>query len=166
MSFHPFTIYIFITVYTKFCQCTANCLFQPFPFLRNRVPRSLDLNVLALMETWGLLFCQKVADVHSTFPKSLVPVKNNRPRTRFPTIIITKEFQCVCGHPVTICTYFYDHSLLEMLHERAILINSAASHVKSNSHCERTACVTTSIFGMQVTSCVVSRKYQAIFHNH
>ena len=35
-----------------------------------------------------------------------------------------------------------------MLRERAILINSAASHVESDSHCERTACVTTSIFCM------------------
>ena len=35
-----------------------------------------------------------------------------------------------------------------MLRERVCLINSAASHVESDSHCERTACVTTSIFCM------------------
>ena len=35
-----------------------------------------------------------------------------------------------------------------MLRERAFLIKSAASHVESDSHCERTACVLTSIFCM------------------
>ena len=35
-----------------------------------------------------------------------------------------------------------------MLRERAFLINSATSHVESDSHCERTACVTTSILCM------------------
>ena len=35
-----------------------------------------------------------------------------------------------------------------MLCERAFLINSAASHVESDSHCERKACVMTSIFCM------------------
>ena len=35
-----------------------------------------------------------------------------------------------------------------MLCEHAFLIKSVASHVKSDSHCERMACVTTSIFCM------------------
>ena len=35
-----------------------------------------------------------------------------------------------------------------MLRKRAFLINSAASYVQSDSHCERTACVTTSTFCM------------------
>ena len=88
------------------------------------------------------------ADVRSTLPKSLVPVKNDRSRTRFPIIMFSKICQCFCGRQFTICIELYDCSLLEMLREGAFLINSAASHVESDSHCERTACVTTSIFCM------------------
>ena len=89
-----------------------------------------------------------VADVRSTLPKSLVPIKNDRSRTRFPTVMFSKKCSCFCGCQFTICTELYDCSLLEMLRERAFLINSAASYVESESHCERTACVTTSIFCM------------------
>ena len=39
----------------------------------------------------------------------------------------------------------FDCSLLEMLRERTSFINSAARCVESDSQCERTACVTTSI---------------------
>ena len=35
-----------------------------------------------------------------------------------------------------------------MLRKGAFLINSAANHVESDSHCERTACLTTSIICM------------------
>ena len=48
----------------------------------------------------------------------------------------------------TICKELYECSLLEMLREHTILISSAASHVESDSHYERTACVMTSIFCM------------------
>ena len=89
-----------------------------------------------------------MADARSTLPKSLVPVKNDRSRTLFPTFMFTKKFQCFCGRQFTICTELHECSLLEMLRERAFLINSAASHVKFDSHCERTAFVTTSIFCM------------------
>ena len=89
-----------------------------------------------------------VADVRSTLPKSLLPVKNDRPRTRFPTVMFSLKCPCFCGRQFTICTELYDCSVLEMLRERAFLINSAASLVEHGSHCERTACVTTSIFCM------------------
>ena len=60
--------------------------------------------------------------------------------------MFTKKNPCFCGLQFTISTELYDFSLLEMLRERAFFINSAASHVESDSHCEKTACVTASIF--------------------
>ena len=66
----------------------------------------------------------------------------------FPTVMFSKKCPCFCRRQFTICTELYDCSLLEMLLERAFLIKSVAGHVKSGSHCERTACVTTSIFCM------------------
>ena len=89
-----------------------------------------------------------VAGVRSALPKSLVPVKKDRSRARFRTIMFSRKWPCFCGRQFTICTELYDCSLLKMLHECAILINSAASHVESDSHCERTDCVTTTIFCM------------------
>ena len=112
------------------------------------------------------------ADVRSTLPKSLVPVKNDRSRTRFPTVMFSKICPCFCGRQFTICTELYDCSLLEMLREGAFLINFEASHVESDSHCERVACVTTSIFCMYAekdvnkTLYVVSRIYRGTFRNH
>ena len=89
-----------------------------------------------------------VADVRSTLPKSLVPVKMIDLEHVFPLVRSLKNCPCFFGRQFTICTEIYDCLLLEMLRERAVLINSAASHVESDSHCERTACVTTSIFCM------------------
>ena len=62
--------------------------------------------------------------------------------------IITKEFPRFGRRHATICTELYDRSLLEMRREHAFLITAAASHMKSNSYCERKACVMTSIFCM------------------
>ena len=89
-----------------------------------------------------------VTDVRSTLPKSLMPVKFDRSITRFPAVMFSKKCPCFYERQFTICTEHYDCSLLEMLRERACLINSAASHAESDSHCERAACVTTSIFCM------------------
>ena len=84
-----------------------------------------------------------IADVRSTLPKSLVPVKNDRSRTSFPAVMFFKNVHVCVG-----VNSLFDCSLLEMLRERACLINYAASHVDSDSKCERTACVTTSTFCM------------------
>ena len=51
-----------------------------------------------------------------------------------------------------------------MLREHAFLINSAASHVESDSHFERSACVTTSIFSMYAEKRLI-RPYVS-FHVH
>ena len=77
-----------------------------------------------------------------------MPVKNDRSSKRFPTVMFSKNVRVSVAPQFTICTELFDCSLLEMLRERAFLINSAASLVESGSHCERTACVTTSIFCM------------------
>ena len=66
----------------------------------------------------------------------------------FPLLCSLKTSICFCGRQFTICTELYDCSLLEMLRQRAFLIKSAASHVESDSQCERTDCVSTSKFGM------------------
>ena len=76
--------------------------------------------------------------------------------------MFTKTFPCFCGCQFIICTELYDCSLLEMLPERAFLINSAASHVEPDSHCERKACVTTSIFCMYDEK--TSLRHYASFH--
>ena len=49
-----------------------------------------------------------------------------------------------------------------MLRERAFLINSAASFVESESHCERTACVTVSVVCMYAEK-ILMRPYVS-FH--
>ena len=103
-----------------------------------------------------------VADTRSTLPKSLVQVKNDRSRTRFLTVMFSKNCPCFCWRQFTISTELYDCSLLEMLRERAFLINSAASHVESDSHCERTAFVTTSILCMSAEETLM-RPYMS-FH--
>ena len=38
-----------------------------------------------------------VADVRSTLPKSLVPVKNDRSSTRFPTVMFSKSVHVSVG---------------------------------------------------------------------
>ena len=58
----------------------------------------------------------------------------------FPLLCSLKTSICFCGRQFTSCTELYDCSLLEMLRQRAFLIKSAASHVESDSHCERTDC--------------------------
>ena len=76
--------------------------------------------------------------------------------------MVSKKCPCFCGRQFTIYTELYDCSLLEMLRERAFLINSAANHVESDSHCERTACVKTSIFYMYAEKTLM-RPYRS-FH--
>ena len=89
-----------------------------------------------------------VAEVRSTIPKSFVPVRNDRSRSRFPTVMFSKNIHMFLWASIHYLPKLYDCSLLEMLRQRAFLIKSAASHVESDSHCERTDCVSTSKFGM------------------
>ena len=62
--------------------------------------------------------------------------------------MFTKIFHVSQGINSLFCTELDDCSLLEMLRERASLINPAANHVESDTHYEKTACVTTSILCM------------------
>ena len=88
-----------------------------------------------------------VADVRSTLPKSLVPVKNDRYSTRFPTVMFSKNVHVSVGVNSLFAQNFMTARCLKCS-VSAFLINSAASHVDSDSHSERTACVPTSIFCM------------------
>ena len=88
-----------------------------------------------------------VADVARPYQNRLCQSKMIDLERVFP-LLCSLKCHCFCGRQFTICTELYDCSLFEMLRERAFLNNSAASHVESDSHCERTACVTKSIFCM------------------
>ena len=149
MSLHPFIVFIFIKVYIESCHCTVPSN-SPVISTISWTERCLlaEIVVLSAVGNTGFLSPEIVPDAHSIFPKSCVPVKNNRPRTLSPTTIITKEFPCFCRHDVTICSELYDHSLLELRLEYAFLITASASHMKTNSSSEMKACVMTSIFCM------------------
>ena len=97
MSLHSFTRYIFINVYTESCHCTANCKFQHFSTPEPYTPKLRSLNVLSAVGNTGSPTLEIVADVRSIFSKTLVPVKNDRYRTRDPTIIVTKTYNVCVG---------------------------------------------------------------------
>lgn len=86
------------------------------------------------------------------------------------TPVISLKNPCFYRGHATFYSDLYDCLLLETLCECVFLINSAISHVESDLNCERTAYAMTTIFCMNdafnVTSCLVSHLYCAIFRNH
>ena len=79
-----------------------------------------------------------------------MPVKNDRSRsrTRFPTVMFSKNVHVSVGVNSLFAQNFMTARCLKFLRKCAFLFNSAASHVESDSHCESTACVMTSIICM------------------
>ena len=130
MSLHPFTTYIVIKVYTEFRDCTANCKIEPFFFLETCTSKLRFERACSVVGITGL-----------PLRKSSL-MSGNRPCQSkmialeyvFPLLYSLKKVPCYCGRPFTICTELDDCSLLEMRRGSAFLINSATSHVESDSH--------------------------------
>ena len=92
-----------------------------------------------------------VADVRSTLPKSLVPVKNDRSSTRFPTVMFSKNV-----HVSLFAQNFMTARCLKCS------VSMRFNHICTDSHCERTACVTTSIFCMYAEK-TLTRPYVSFY---
>ena len=77
-----------------------------------------------------------------------MPVKNDRSSTRFPTVRFSKNVHVSVGVNSLFAHNFMTARCLKCSVSARFFIDSAGSHVESDLHCERTACVTTSIFCM------------------
>ena len=89
-----------------------------------------------------------IAHVRSTLPKLLVSFNNIRHRTPFPMIMFTKKSHASVDVNSLFTQNFMTARCLKCSVSARDLIIFAASHVELESHCERMAFLTTSVFCM------------------